>query len=215
MESHRTTDSILQGRRATRLRGLAGLALVAGWLGLAAYGSVRTLAYAMTPGRVAEAPPAWPRDSALPAPDGRSPLLLVFLHPQCPCSRATLAELARLLSESAAVPRVLAVVLAPGAAADGWLDTDVVRTARTLSGVAIHADEGGSEARRFGARVSGDTRLYSAEGALLFAGGLTAGRGHEGLAPGRVAVRDVLAGRVPARDHAPAFGCALQEGEAP
>lgn len=49
-------------------------------------------------------------------------------------------------------------------------------------------DRDGAELSRFGFRTSGDTRLYAPDGALVFHGGITASRGHEGDNPGQSAV---------------------------
>ncbi|HTN03085.1 MAG TPA: hypothetical protein VL132_14455, partial [Planctomycetaceae bacterium] len=53
----------------------------------------------------------WPADSQLPRVPGR-PMVVVFLHPRCPCSRATLEELSRLMTRIADRASVLAVFLA-------------------------------------------------------------------------------------------------------
>ncbi len=212
MNNHVTRVTPLAAR-TVRLRDLLALALLAAWLLLGAWGAARTLAADFVPGETGAMPTRWPADAGLPGPDGR-PLLLVFLHPQCPCSRATLDELARLLAETEGAPRVLVPVLEPRSAAGSWLDTDVVRQARGLSGVEVVPDPDGRLASRFGVLTSGQALLYGRDSKLLYAGGLTPGRGHEGQSPGRVAVADLLAGRAPAVRSAPVFGCALR-AEAP
>ena len=70
-------------------------------------------------------------------------------------------------------------------------------------------DKGGTEARRFRVAGSGTTLLYAPTGQLLFSGGVTASRGHEGASVGSEAItRWVLRGSAPTV-HAPVFGCAL------
>ena len=72
-----------------------GVAIAAGCLGLA---GLREPA-----GRQAGPTPSdWPRDSVIPL-DGRRPTLLMFLHPLCPCSRASVEELAELDRSHAAI----------------------------------------------------------------------------------------------------------------
>jgi hypothetical protein len=73
-------------------------------------------------------------------------------------------------------------------------------------------DEGGVEARGFAARASGDVLLYSPAGKLLFQGGITGSRGHEGDNYGLSRLADLLA--VPAAESAipvtsRIFGCEL------
>ena len=67
-------------------------------------------------------------------------------------------------------------------------------------------DISGDEARRFGAATSGEALLYSPSGKLLFHGGITPSRGHEGGSVGRDAlVRCVLDGTpAPATTPSPA-----------
>ena len=66
-------------------------------------------------------------------------------------------------------------------------------------------------ARRYGAATSGYAVLYAPDGRLAFAGGITAGRGHEGDNAGEDAILDAInsgpAGGCPTR--MPVFGCAL------
>jgi hypothetical protein len=76
--------------------------------------------------------------------------------------------------------------------------------------VTVVSDDGGQDADRFGAVVSGQTFLYNAGGRLLFAGGITLGRGHEGDNPGRAAIIEWVTSGHGAR-RAPVFGCTLQQ----
>src|SRR5690349_9897857 len=94
-------------------------ALVALWLLASVGGLGAVLAYETTPGRSGTgAAPPWPAASRLPRTGGR-PTLVLFLHPLCPCSRATLSELERLLVPSRGRVDVVAAFVAPaGAPAD-------------------------------------------------------------------------------------------------
>src|SRR4051812_12480766 len=76
----------------------AGLlwALGVAWLGGAVVGGGTLLNYSNTAGPGAGAA-AWPRGSAL-ARESERFTLVMFLHPQCPCSRASVGELERLLA---------------------------------------------------------------------------------------------------------------------
>jgi hypothetical protein len=73
-------------------------------------------------------------------------------------------------------------------------------------------DDGGVEARRFGVKTSGTVLLYSALGRLLFHGGITGSRGHEGDNYGITRLAAALRGgagdtAVPVVSRV--FGCAL------
>jgi hypothetical protein len=70
-------------------------------------------------------------------------------------------------------------------------------------------DQGGVEARRFDVEGSGHVLLYAPSGKLLFSGGITPSRGHEGDNAGRSAIVSlILRGHAPV-DHTPVFGCSL------
>jgi hypothetical protein len=150
----------------------------------------------------------WPADSKLPRAVDR-PTLLVFLHPRCPCSRATLSELARLMVRIADRATVSAVFLAPQELGHEWHQTDLWRSADAIPGVRVIADKEGREARRFRADVSGRTLLYGANGALHFDGGITQARGHAGENSGRSAVESLVLHQKSDHSHGRAFGCPL------
>lgn len=164
-------------------------------------------------GAQAEAPALWPDGSTAERATGRSTLLL-FAHPRCPCTRATLRELERIVARAG--DRLLAQVLfcLPDGAPPGWEHGDLWEQAERLPGVRVARDPGAREARRFGAATSGDAVLYDAEGRLRYHGGITGSRGHEGDNAGRAAVLDhVLEGRADACE-GPAFGCPLLDAGA-
>ncbi|HUR33278.1 MAG TPA: hypothetical protein VM032_05750, partial [Vicinamibacterales bacterium] len=175
---------------------------------------MRTLAaYTYTPGEPAHAAAYWPTTTRL-VHDTTRPTLVLFAHPQCPCSRAAVSELARLMTAAHGTLDARVVVLHPDGTPAGWERTDIWRAAAVIPGVSVVTDIGGREADTFGAVVSGQTFLYNASGRLLFAGGITLGRGHEGDNPGRTAVLDWLTtGRGATRG--PVFGCTLQQERRP
>jgi hypothetical protein len=77
----------------------------------------------------------------------------------------------------------------------------------------VEPDPDGAIAQAFGAYTSGQVLVYGADGGLLFNGGITASRGHEGDNPGRAAIVARLRDQVPAPSTASVFGCALDEPE--
>src|SRR5215218_5147202 len=165
--------------------------------------------YASTPGAAASPEPEWPRASALTRESGR-PTLVMFAHPQCPCSRATLGELAVLLGHAPHRATVDIVFFRPAEAAPGWERTELWRSAEALPAVTVSVDPDGVEATRFDALVSGQTYLYDAAGRLLFSGGITAARGHSGDNAGRAALERLLTVGGPASARTHVFGCALR-----
>ena len=186
------------------------MGVLAAWV-VAVGAGLRTLwSYQNAPGPAADAPAMWPEASAIARPANR-PVLIVALHPQCPCSRATVSELARLLAHPAERPEVHLLFVAPPTVADDWVRASLWQSASGIAGVRVTRDDG-TEARRFGARVSGQVLAYDRDGRLQFSGGITPARGHEGDNAGRSAIADMLAGRAhPASTFV--FGCLLFDGE--
>jgi hypothetical protein len=196
---------VIATRYGARLLMAAGLAT---WLLTIGTGLGMLWAYADTPGPPATAKAMWPAGASFTR-DTRGPVLVLFLHPQCPCSRATIGELARLLAGAPAPAAIYALVYRPADAEAGWERTDLWDSAAAMQGVHVMTDVGGAQARVFGAHVSGQTLLYSVTGSLLFSGGITGARGHEGDNPGRTALTSILAGETPGASRTPVFGCYL------
>jgi hypothetical protein len=160
----------------------------------------------------------WPEDSQL-VKIVDCPTLLLFLNPKCPCSRATLFELERLLTSTVeAVPidyDLIVVATVPIGADDTWLQTDTVRRAATLKRARLIVDQDGVEAARFGATTSGMVMLFDNNGVRQYAGGITICRAHEGDNVGRDGVGEILLGRSGRVPEIPAFGCQLCLPEPP
>lgn len=184
------------------------------WVGALAWGTWTLWAFSAAPGPPAEAPARWPEGTALQRSPGRGALVL-FLHPLCPCSRATLGELARVLGAGAPADDVHVVFLQPREPSDRWQESATWELAARLPGALRHRDDGGRLTRSFGARTSGQALYYDADGRLRFQGGLTPARGHEGHSPGHASLEALLRRR-PEPGNAPVtpvFGCPLGEEE--
>ncbi len=165
-------------------------------------------AYDNTPGIAATSPNQWPADAPLrPAAD--RPTLVVFAHPQCSCTRASLGELAEALARARTRPKTYVVFLKPSGFADGWEKTGLWELASALPDTTVVRDDDGRAALRFGAATSGQTMLYAADGSLLFSGGITGARAHPGDNAGRQALVALL-NQLPAnRRTTTVFGCSL------
>jgi hypothetical protein len=184
------------------------VALSVVWLIGTGFGLSRLWVYESTAGEGARRRGAWPANSPLSRPAGRGALLL-FAHPHCPCSRATLDELEFLLDRAPGRADVRVFLFAPAGSAPGWEGGDLWDRAAALPGARPLRDEGGRIARLFGARTSGQVLLYDAEGRLEFSGGITPARGHGGANRGRDSVLALLTGAGGAAAEAPVFGCPL------
>ncbi len=181
-------------------------ALVVGWFLLAAGGTAAMLRYENAAGAPGDPALEWPTIAGA-APPGFA--LLLFVHPHCPCTRASLGELARIMAH--AQGRLIARVIfeQPAGKPASWCQTDLWRSTLAMPGVKPETDPAGVETRRFHARTSGQTLLY-ADGRLVFFGGITGGRGHRGDNVGSDQVRALLAGATTAAlAHSPVYGCPL------
>jgi hypothetical protein len=192
------------------LRGKVFLAVcLGGWCLAVGAGLLELEGYANRPGDISQPPARWPAESRLPRTAER-PCLLLFAHPRCPCTRATLSELERFLARHADSADACVVFTKPAGEAEGWEQTDLLQKAKAIAGLATFVDDGGIETRRFRAHTSGVAMLYGAQGRLLFYGGLTASRGHEGASAGLAALEALLGGEQAAMSHTEVFGCPLE-----
>jgi hypothetical protein len=189
-------------------------ALASAWLLCVVAGFGLLLRYKNTPGPAPAGPPlAWPRESGMPAPRGNATLLM-FVHPHCPCTEASVSELARLMTRYAGRLSVRVLMVDPPGVTGAWDDTALRDRAAAIPGVWVGRDVESREAGLFGARVSGYSLLYDTEAKLVFAGGLTAMRGHEGDSVGLRQIAAALDGRPLETREGPTFGCALHDPRA-
>src|SRR5690348_16674362 len=152
-------------------RVLVAVALMV-WGAVVAFGAVRLWNYDSAPGAAAQAPSGWPAGVHVARAPGL-PTLVLLLHPHCPCSRATIGELSELMTHCSGKLTTTVLVLHPAGMSDAWVHTDLWTSAAAIPGVTVLPDADGVEAHRFGAATSGQSLLYSADGRLLFAGGIT------------------------------------------
>lgn len=192
---------------------LTGFALA--WLSAAGIGMWALHRHDTAAGAAAAAPTDWPAGSSLTR-DASRYTLVIFLHPRCPCSRATVDVLTELVARAAAanVGQRLAITVCmdrPEGADESWDHTVLWRKASAVDGARLIADRDGIEADRFGAATSGQSMLYDPAGKLLFSGGLTESRGEAGESAGMDAIlRDI--GGAPDRAASaatPVYGCEL------
>jgi hypothetical protein len=178
------------------------------WLLMIGAGIVTLWDYESTPGVAASTPELWPAASRIKPTAGRATLVMLA-HPHCPCTRASIGELSRLMTE--AQGRVTAYVLfvKPQGFSDEWVQSDLWASAAAIPGVTPVMDDGGAEAALFRAETSGQTVLYDSTGNLLFRGGITSARGHAGDNAGRTAIVSLLTDGDADRRDTPVFGCPL------
>jgi hypothetical protein len=180
------------------------LAVGAGWTALSKYQN--------TPGKAPASPQEWPSVSSIHR-QSDLPTLVMFLHPHCPCSRASLAQLSSIMTHAQNKMRTQVVFVKPVDVPLDWVKTDLYEKALKIPGVNVMIDEDGREAEMFHGEVSGQVMLYDASGQLVFSGGITASRGHEGDNDGQDAILSFLNNGTLVKDKTPFFGCVLENKE--
>ena len=184
---------------------LLGLA----WAGTAVLGGHALLKYENSPGEVGLVTSAWPADSKVKLATDR-PTLVMAAHPQCPCTRASVGELAQVMAHVQGKVQAYVLFYSPRDSRGDWQNTDLRRTAAQIPGVTVLSDVDGAEAQRLGAETSGHTFLFDPSGHLLFNGGITASRGHAGDNAGESAIVSLIDNRTSARTKTFVFGCSLK-----
>lgn len=183
-------------------RELAVWAVGVAWLGGIAAAFAAWESYDATPGSRSRA-------TATDRPASGRWSLVMYAHPHCPCTRASLTELRELLAHAPVDVDVRVLFVRPQAVADGWERGESWGIAASIPGVRVECDRDGAEARRSGAIVSGHVSLHDRDGRLAFQGGITKARGRTGDNPGRRAVLALLNGHSGLDHEAPVFGCPL------
>ena len=199
--------------RGRRIQIWGTVAVAIGWAAVIAYGLGSLVNYESAPGSVADVPKAWPASAVSLSADG--PTLVMLAHPHCPCTRATVGELAEVMARVEGKAKAYVLFAKPEGSGADWDDTSLRRSAAAIPGVTVLSDPDGAEARRFGAETSGHTLLFAPDGRLLFSGGITQSRGHAGDNAGASAIVSLVHHQK--ADHATTFvfGCSLPRAESP
>jgi hypothetical protein len=178
-----------------------------GWIAAVIFGLRILFQYENTPGRIGALPRVWPDSRIVPATD--RPTLVMLAHPRCPCTAASIGELAQIMARLQGKVAAYVLFVTPKDAGRAWDDTSLRHSAEAIPGVTVVFDMDGVEARRFGAETSGHTFLFASNGKLLFSGGITGSRGHAGDNAGESAIVSLVNNQEPARTRTLVFGCAL------
>ena len=136
---------------------------------------------------------------------------MMFVHPLCSCTRASLTELREALDVMDPLPAVRIVLLSPKGIDEDWQE-HIAAIAQRIPEATLVTDVEGKAAEKFGASTSGHVVVYDHAGKLLFSGGITQGRGHVGDNRGRRDLISTLRGGEHVHEH-PIFGCGLDDPE--
>lgn len=166
--------------------------------------------FELTAGPAPSAPARWPAQAHL----ARGPYTLVMsAHPRCPCTRASMDELALIMNASDGRMTAHVLFFAPAHTDESWWKTDLWEKAAAIPGVTPHLDRGGALQRTFGALTSGTVLVYDDAERLRFRGGVTAARGHAGENAGRRSLIALMDEGEDALEETPVFGCPLRTPE--
>ncbi len=178
------------------------------WIAIVCFGVGWLWSYNQAAGSPATPPKNWPEKSEIARGSGRHTLVMLA-HPKCPCTRASVEELSKLMTNSPGRVDAYILFVAPKSAPCDWYQTDLWSSAARIPGVTTILDQDGIEAARFGALTSGQVVLYDGDGRLVFHGGITQSRGHIGDNAGRSAIESLVNRGRAGPDRSLVFGCPL------
>ena len=178
------------------------------WVVAVAGGLQTLMSYESSPGTIGNVRGSWPARSKISPPADR-PVLIMLAHPRCPCTQASVGELAKIMAQMQGKVSAYVLFLKPNTTASGWEDTDLRRATARIPGVSVVSDIDGAEARNFGAETSGHTLLYDRNGSLLFSGGITGSRGHAGDNAGENSIVSLVNDHHSLLAKTFVFGCSL------
>ncbi len=136
--------------------------------------------------------------------------VVMALHPKCPCTRTTLAELERLLAIESQSTRCTFLVSMPSNQSLSWIDTDTTSFAKNLPNSFLVIDVDSKVSHQLGLKNSGALLVVQSDGTISFSGGITSGRTCSVKNPGSEAVLALIR-REPLQDiTTPTFGCVLK-----
>ncbi len=182
------------------------------WILAICFGMWQLMKYENIPGESGKPPVVFPSKSSLKTEKG-IPTLIIFAHPHCPCTRATISELAQILTRKKEALKTYVVFFKHSKLSSNWVKTDIWNYVESMKDVELIIDKKGKEMKNFNVLTSGHSLLYDENGRLVFSGGITSSRGHIGNNIGRSTVTALLNHEIPAtikyKDKYKVFGCPL------
>jgi hypothetical protein len=197
--------------KAAKNRGkwLATACMGAAWMVCIGVGITKLTAYEMRPGPSNVSVNVAPAQLDL-AKD--RPTLIMFVHSQCPCSSASMEELAQLMTICRDHVAARVMFVNPSDQSPQSAHGDLWDSAAAIPCVEVRSDHNGALAQSLNVETSGHVLLFDPSGKLLFSGGITESRGHVGDNAALSALIALIhdsraAGNLPVK--ANVFGCQL------
>jgi hypothetical protein len=191
------------------------ICVVLSWVGAVFWVMSLIGRYEGTPGEAATVPTQWPQNCSI-KPNPAKQTLLFFLHPRCACSLASMQEFKHALQHFARTANLSSenidincVFTCPDTNYTEWTNTVLVNRAREIPDATIRFDRNGTIINQFHVTTSGHVLLYSKNGKLMYSGGVTLARGHEGNNKNREAFENAMSDSTTSSDECPVFGCKL------
>src|SRR6202008_3292913 len=100
--------------------------------------------YQNAPGQTNPSSQIWPAKTQLVRAQYRATLIM-FAHPRCPCTRASLEELNRLLARCEGKVAAQVLFFRPSRLPVEWTRGALWRSAAAMAGVSVHEDPDGAQ----------------------------------------------------------------------
>lgn len=133
--------------------------------------------------------------------------MYVILHPECACSQATLSEIERIQARTNNQIKIH-LVFVKLKQTEHHENSKLFARASSLSDMSVLVDSG-EIAKSLGALTSGQVLLYNPSNDLVFAGGVTQARGHEGPNDGAESIVNIVSSKGSLIIQTPVYGCHL------
>ena len=153
------------------------------WLVLCVTGFVALAAYSTDAGEQAPAPNKI---------EVAKPKLMMFIHPKCTCTRASVVELHKLVDGVDTDVDIIAYFVEYNSLENTLEESEHWKKLARHDEIIRKRDPEGTKASKYGALTSGHCVLYDANGKLIYQGGITPSRGHEGKSPGQAKILNHL-----------------------
>lgn len=192
-------------------RNFKAIVLLGLWLSGCAICIGVLMVYSNTPGQQGEVAQILAPDSEIQL-DTQRPTLVMYAHPHCPCTEASVEELTRLQARLKGKFLTCVVFYVPedGINEESWREDGMWDDVQRLTDTVVLADPGGKLAKQAGAEISGTVGLYAPDRRLLYFGGITPARGHAGDNVGTFAIQDYF-NELAFDGRGAAYGCQIAD----